>query len=283
MAMDGRTKNWNTNSSITVPFVRPRVIVRHVLAAELREPPLDIWTDRFKAKGERTMSRIERSTMSTDAKGFAPEDSKQAGRRAARTAEADAGAVAVVDAEEVRVVRPAAAAQEIHHVDPPHLAGGSLFSRPVRVHDAALLLVGIAVDDGGDSERDNPREQGDTTKIKAACDPAPAPDLPYLNRPRQGAIKRADSYSQEGRAGEEGGRRAKIHGRIDGGAGHASPRVAQNVGVGLEGSGRIMEKSARGEGPPCSSCRPPRPPGVGLGIHRGVDYNTTPVIVFGWG
>jgi len=43
---NGKTKNWITNSwivnSITVPFVRPRVIVRHVLAAELREPPLDI-------------------------------------------------------------------------------------------------------------------------------------------------------------------------------------------------------------------------------------------------
>ena len=140
-------------------------------------------------------------------------------RGRARTAEADAGAAAVVDAEEVRVVRPAAAAQEIHHVDPPHLAGGSLiFSRLVRVHDAALLLLGgiAVVVDGGDNERDNPREQEDTTKLKPrACDPAPAADLPllYLNRPRQSRCKQTSRFlfarGQGGRRGRPAGRARK--------------------------------------------------------------------------
>jgi hypothetical protein len=59
-----------------------------------------------------------------------------------RTAEAHAGAVEVaeVDAEEVGLVRPAPAAQEIHHVDhPPRLAAAL-----VRVHAAS---VSVPVDD----------------------------------------------------------------------------------------------------------------------------------------
>lgn len=83
-----------------------------------------------------------------------------------RTAEVDAaGAVEVVDAEEVRVVRPASAAQEVDHVDPPHLAPASSSCCPlVRVHDAPLLNLSVSPAGGGDNEKDNPREQGDSTK-----------------------------------------------------------------------------------------------------------------------
>jgi hypothetical protein len=72
-----------------------------------------------------------------------------------RTAEAHAGAVEVaeVDAEEVRLVRPAAAAQEVHDVDhPPRLAAAL-----VRVHAA------VPVDD------DNTRKA-----TRSAIPPRPA-------------------------------------------------------------------------------------------------------------
>jgi hypothetical protein len=62
------------------------------------------------------------------------------GKTDGRTAEADAGAAEVVDAEEVRVVGPAAAAQEVDHVDPPHLAPAPNYCPLVRVHDMLPFL-----------------------------------------------------------------------------------------------------------------------------------------------
>ena len=107
-----------------------------------------------------------------------------------RTAEADAaaGAVEVVDAEEVRVVRPAAAAQEVDHVDPPHLASSS--RRPlVRVHDGPAFPSSLTSrcrrPSAATARRTIRGNKEIAPKIKACCVPAStcARSLsPYLNR-----------------------------------------------------------------------------------------------------
>jgi hypothetical protein len=115
------------------------------------------------------------------------------GKTDGRTAEADAGAAEVVDAEEVRVVGPAAAAQEVDHVDPPHLAPAPNYCPLVRVHDMLPFLppLDIAVPSTatttrtirGNKEIDSTHTQKKPNLMRASTCARSLSSPAYLNRP----------------------------------------------------------------------------------------------------
>lgn len=111
---------------------------------------------------DNTINTMKKKKMKKKSRVNARDRSNERAKRDELTAEAHAGAV-VVDAEEVRVVRPAAAAQEIHHVDPPRLAAAAattLLRSPAFLHGESMhVLV-----DGDKRTRAKEGDDIDTTK-----------------------------------------------------------------------------------------------------------------------
>jgi hypothetical protein len=171
-----------------------------------------------------------------------------------RTAEVDAaGAVEVVDAEEVRVVRPASAAQEVDHVDPPHLAPASSSCCPlVRVHDAPPSLTSRYRRPAAATTRRTIQGNKEIAPIikPDACQHLHPIFVPYLNRIDRSWIGDGDATGslifargQEGRAKREAGA-ACMSRRRDFSTGGSNRQRRASLGSkcwrGIGGRGRIQ-------------------------------------------